>query len=137
VELGANEATSTAVAALRDRFEAELSRRVDDIEIHGAAVERLPNTSNVLFHGVSGEALVIALDLHGMSVSTGSACSSGSIEPSHVLLAMGCTRSKARSCVRFSFGRDNSESDIESLVDEVSAAVPRRRMSKGNRRCVG
>jgi cysteine desulfurase len=131
VELAADPSTSKSVAALRDCFEGELVSRVDDIEIHGRAVERLPNTSNVLFHGVSGEALVIALDLQGMSASTGSACSSGSIEPSHVLLAMGRTRSKARSSVRFSFGRYNAHADITALLDAVATAVNRLRIDSG------
>ena len=96
------------VAGLRDWFEAQLLERLTDIQINGSQSARLPNTSNILFRGVSAEALVIALDMRQMAVSTGAACSSGSLEPSHVLLAMGLTRDEARSSIRFSFGRYNT-----------------------------
>ncbi|HZS56715.1 MAG TPA: cysteine desulfurase family protein, partial [Bryobacteraceae bacterium] len=76
---------SPHVAGLRDYFEGQVLRRIDDVEINGVGTPRLPNTSNLLFRGVSAETLVIALDMRGMAVSTGSACSSGSVEPSHVL----------------------------------------------------
>lgn len=86
---------------------------------------RLPNTTNLQFAGISAEALVIGLDMQGFAVSTGSACSSGSIAPSHVLLAMGKSREDARSCVRFSLGRYNSDADIRALKDAVLKAVAR------------
>ncbi|HMF78017.1 MAG TPA: cysteine desulfurase family protein [Bryobacteraceae bacterium] len=103
--------------ALRDRFEAKLRAALPGIRIHSSGETRLPNTSNVLFPGVSAEALMIALDMHGMAVSTGAACSSGSVEPSHVLLGMGLSRKEARSSVRFSFGRYNTIQEIDSLVE--------------------
>ena len=112
---------------LRDHFEKQLLERVPEIEIHAREFNRLPNTSNVLFHGVSAEALVIALDMRGIAVSTGSACSSGSIEPSHVLIAMGKTRDEAKSSVRFSFGRYNTLEEVDRLVDALSASVSRLR----------
>jgi cysteine desulfurase len=118
------------MAELRDFFEAELLRRVEDAEINGGKAARLPNTSNVLFHGVSAEALVIALDMRGMAVSTGSACSSGSVEPSHVLLAMGRKREEAQSSVRFSFGRYNTHEEIQELVDAVAACIGKLRRSR-------
>lgn len=111
------------VAPLRDRFEEQVLSALDEIEVNGADVPRLPNTSNLLFRGVSGEALLIALDVRGMAVSTGSACSSGAVEPSHVLLAMGRTREEAKSSVRFSFGRYNSEQEMDQLADAVIAGV--------------
>ena len=116
-----------SVMSLRDFFETELLSSTlalnADIRVNGDRDQRLPNTSNLLFAGLSAEALVIALDMKGMSVSTGSACSSGSVEPSHVLLAMGCTREQARSSVRFSLGRYNTGRDIELLLEALSNAI--------------
>jgi len=100
------------LAGLRDHFEARLLREIPEAGINAASAERLPNTSNVLFPGVSGESLVIALDMAGMAVSSGSACSSGSTEPSHVLLAVGLSVEEARSSGRFSFGRYNTIDEI-------------------------
>lgn len=115
------------VAGLRDQFEAQLLDRLADIQINAAQGPRLPNTSNVFFRGVSGEALVIALDMRQMAVSTGAACSSGSVEPSHVLLAMGLSRDQARSSLRFSFGRYNTPAEITALADVVVESVNKLR----------
>ncbi len=121
---------------LRNRFEAQVLSALDGVEVNGAA-ERLPNTSNLLFRGCSAEALLIALDLKGMCVSTGSACSSGSIEPSPALLAMGRTREEARSSIRFSFGRYNTEEEIDALSDAVITSVRQlRNRSSQERRLV-
>jgi cysteine desulfurase len=110
------------MAEIRDEFERRLLREMPDVKINAAAAPRLPNTSNVFFPGRSGEALLIALDMRGICVSTGSACSGGSIEPSPVLLAMGLTAKEARGCIRFSFGRSNNVmSDVNRLVDAVCA----------------
>jgi cysteine desulfurase len=114
-------------SALRDQFEAQLLSRLTDIEINAAQCPRLPNTSNILFRGVSAEALVIALDMRQMAVSTGAACSSGSLEPSHVLLAMGLTRDEARSSIRFSFSRYNTADEIAALTDTVVESVNKLR----------
>jgi cysteine desulfurase len=104
------------------------------VERNGDEHLRLPNTSNLLFRGVRGEAMLIALDMQGMSVSTGSACSSGSIEPSHVLLAMGRTYEEARYSVRFSFGRYNSADDIRALSEAIRNYLQKmRRASKVER----
>lgn len=111
------------VGELRDYFEAEVVRRVPHVQVNGFGLPRLPNTSNLLFRGVSAEALVIALDMKGMAVSTGSACSSGSIEPSHVLLATGRSREEAKSSVRFSFGRYNTPDEVEQLIEAVVACT--------------
>ena len=116
------------LAALRDRFEVQILSAVDGTEVNGAG-PRLPNTSNLLLRDVSGEALLIALDIKGMAVSTGSACSSGAVEPSHVLLEMGRTRDEAKSSVRFSFGRYNSEDEVDQLVEAVAASVRQLRRS--------
>jgi cysteine desulfurase len=110
------------VASVRDRFEAQAGG-----ELNGDRSRRLPNTSNLLFRGVSGEAMVIALDMRGMAVSTGSACSSGSIEPSHVLLAMGLTIEEARASVRFSFGAANTLEDADRLAAAINECIGKLR----------
>lgn len=119
--------TSSLSPGLRDRFEERLRAAVPDIRINAIDGPRLPNTSNITFPNVSGEGLVIALDTRGMAVSSGSACSSGSTEPSHVLLAMGLSREEARSTVRFSFGQGNTSQDVDALIDAVASSVERLR----------
>jgi cysteine desulfurase len=118
------------VQVLRDRFEQLIFSALDDVEINGDVTARLPNTSNLLFRGVPGETLLIALDTSGFAVSTGSACTSGAIEPSHVLLAIGRTADEARSSVRFSFGRANTEVQVDLLCEAVITAVGRIRKRK-------
>ncbi len=110
------------MAALRDRFESSLTGA---FTINGRDVARLPNTSNVTFHGADGEGLVIALDLAGVAVSTGSACSSGRVEPSAVLLAMGLTPEDAKSTVRFSLSRFTTEAEIDRVSQLLRELVPR------------
>lgn len=114
---------SEQIAALRDRFEVGI--RALNVTINGADVRRLPNTSNVTFQGADGEGLVIALDLSGVAASTGSACSSGRVEPSPVLLAMGLSAEDARATVRFSLSRFTTESEIDRAVELVRELVPR------------
>jgi len=87
----------------------------------------VPNTTNIYFDGIDGEALVIALDLKGLAVSTGAACSSGAIEPSHVLLAMGLKAERARACIRFSLGKQNTAEDVEFALSLVPETVARLR----------
>jgi cysteine desulfurase len=111
------------MAALRDRLESGL--RGLDVTVNGAAVRRLPNTSNVTFHGADGEGIVIALDLSGVAASTGSACSSGRVEPSPVLLAMGLSPEDARATVRFSLSRFTTEEEVDRTVSLVRELVPR------------
>ncbi len=113
-------AESSRLAALRDRLELSILRRVPRARVNGAAVPRLPNTSSIRFEGVEGEGFVIACDLRGLACSTGAACSSGSLEPSHVLAALGLSREEARSTVRFSLGRDTTEQDVDAAADVVA-----------------
>lgn len=113
-----------AAAALRDRLEAEMAT-VHQITVNGADVARLPNTSNITFHGIDGEGLVIALDLKGVGASTGSACSSGRVEPSPILLAMGLTPEEAKSTVRFSLSRFTTGPEIAVAVEVLKDVVPR------------
>jgi cysteine desulfurase len=112
------------MSALRDQFESALRESLD-VVINGAETARLPNTSNVTFRGADGEGIVIALDLSGVAVSTGSACSSGRVEPSPVLLAMGLTPDEARSTVRFSLSRFTTAEEMERAVALVRTVVPR------------
>ena len=113
------------IAALRDRFESALSSAIA-ITVNGAEAPRLPNTSNVTFDGGDGEGIVIGLDLSGVAVSTGSACSSGRIEPSPVLLAMGLTPEEARATVRFSLSRFTTGEEIDTVVGLVTKVTGRK-----------
>lgn len=115
---------SAQIAALRDRFEQRVQSSLD-VVVNGATVRRIPNTSNMTFRGADGEGIVIALDLAGVAVSTGSACSSGRIEPSPVLLAMGLTPDEAKSTVRFSLSRFTTEDEVDRVADLLLDVVPR------------
>jgi cysteine desulfurase len=109
---------------LRDRFESRVHESLD-VTVNGADARRVPNTSNVTFHGADGEGIVIALDLSGIAVSTGSACSSGRIEPSPVLLAMGLSPADARATVRFSLSRFTTAEEIDRTLERLRELVPR------------
>jgi cysteine desulfurase len=109
--------------ALRDHLEAGILARVSGAVVNGGTAPRTPNTSNVRFDGISGEAMVIALDLRGFAVSSGAACSSGAVEPSHVLTAIGLTADQARSSIRFSLGRQNTAGQVDALIEAVAETV--------------
>ncbi len=128
VALGVAVTLQTDTRALRDRLEAGILARVPNTFVNGAGAERLPNTSNICFEGIEGEALLIALDLKGFAVSSGSACSSGAVEPSHVLMEIGLTKDQAKSSLRLSLGRGNTPEQVDALIDAVvhSAAHLRR-----------
>ncbi|HEX5279847.1 MAG TPA: cysteine desulfurase family protein [Micropepsaceae bacterium] len=114
------------VRVLRDSFEARLKALVPDLVIFGAAAERLPNTTNFAIPGLLSDTALIALDLDGIAVSTGAACSSGKVKPSHVLAAMGFTESLARCGIRVSFGWTNGERDADAAVASIGRLVARR-----------
>ena len=116
-------ADAERIAALRDRFENAVLDRISGARINGSRWGRLPNTSNLHIEGVDGEALVIALDLRGFAVSTGAACSSGAIAPSHVLTAIGLGAEGARSSLRVSLGRTNTAAEVDALAAALEAAV--------------
>jgi cysteine desulfurase len=116
-----------AVAALRDRLERGILERIPQVSVNGDPQRRLPNTSNLCFDYVEGEGFVIAMDLKGIACSTGAACSSGSVEPSHVLSAIGLTPDQARSSIRFSLGRYTTPEDIDATLATLPAAVERLR----------
>jgi cysteine desulfurase len=122
------------VAGLRDTLEHALVQRVPDARINGAGAPRTPNTANITFPGIEGEALVIALDLKGLACSTGAACSSGAVEPSHVLTAIGLPADEARASLRFSLGRHTTAADINFALQVVPAAVAQLRELSPNYR---
>jgi cysteine desulfurase len=113
----------TSLARLRARFEALLPERVPGAILHCASSPRLPNTSHVAFPGVEGESLLIRLDLAGYAVSTGSACSSGTVEPSKTLLAIGLSRDEALASLRISFGITNRPEEVDGFLDALSREV--------------
>src|SRR5262249_18434214 len=105
------------MAALRNRMEEAILHEGEATGINGANAPRVPNTTNIYFDYIEGEALVIALDLKGLAVSTGAACSSGAIEPSHVLTAMGLKPDRARASLRFSLGKQNNAEEVDFALD--------------------
>jgi cysteine desulfurase len=115
------------VAPLRDKLQQGLLERVPQSRVNAAAAQRTPNTTNLIFPGVEGEALLIALDLKGLACSTGAACSSGALEPSHVLTAIGLPPEEARASLRFSLGRHTTPADIDFALSVVPAAVAQLR----------
>jgi cysteine desulfurase len=113
--------------ALRDYLEEELFKRIPDISRNGDKDRRVPNIANLNFNHVEGEGLQISLDLKGVAVSTGSACASGSTEPSHVLLATGLPRDTGYGSLRFSFGQYNTKADVDYVLETLPAVVEKLR----------
>ncbi len=115
------------LAEIRDDLEARILDEIAEVRVNGHPEMRLPGTLNVSFSGAEGESLIMSLDLEGIAVSTGSACSSGAIEPSHVLLALGRDPRTALGSVRFSFGRDNTRQDVDYVMNRLPGIVSRLR----------
>jgi cysteine desulfurase len=115
------------ISRMRDRLEQTILDEVEATAVNGQGAPRVPNTSSIFFDCIEGEALVIALDLKGLAVSTGAACSSGAIEPSHVLTAMGMAPQRARGSLRFSLGKQNTSEDIEFALSLILPTVARLR----------
>ena len=115
------------IGALRDDLERGLLQRVPQSRVNASTVTRTPNTTNMLFPGVDGEALLIALDLKGLACSTGSACSSGAVAPSHVLTAIGLPPEEARSSLRFSLGRHTTREEIDFALNVIPQTVEQLR----------
>ena len=111
------------LTALRDRLEQGILAQVEECGVNGAGVPRVSNTANLYFDHVEAEALVIALDLKGLSVSGGSACQSGATEPSHVLTAMGLSSTRARASIRFSLSKLTTEEEVDHALELIPAAV--------------
>jgi cysteine desulfurase len=116
-------ADSERITALRDRLEGALLAAIPAVRVNGDRAQRVSNTSNLTFAGAGGEALLIALDLQGVAVSTGAACSSGAVEPSHVLLAAGLSPEDARSSLRFSLGRPTTPEEIDHAIAVIPGIV--------------
>jgi cysteine desulfurase len=123
LQRGDDEKTS----AMRDRIESKILAEIEAVGVNGGNAPRVPNTSNIFFDYIDGEALIIALDLKGLAVSTGAACSSGAMEPSHVLTAMGLPPERARASIRFSLGKQNTPEDVDFALDLIPNTVARLR----------
>jgi cysteine desulfurase len=121
------EGEAARLAALRDRLEAGILARVPGTAVNGGGAPRVPNTTNVSFERVEAESLLIALDLEGVAVSTGAACSSGALEPSHVLRALGLPPQRVQGSIRFSLGLGNTEADVDYVLDRLPALVEKLR----------
>jgi len=117
----------TRVKDLRDRFEQQVMERVSGVQLNGHPEKRLPNTVNLAFEGTDSEALLMLLDQRGVCCSAGSACTAGALEPSHVLRAMGFSTDRARSSLRFSFSRLNTDEEVELAADILTVAVDKVR----------
>ena len=115
------------MAAMRDRLQDAIVSSMEDVGVNGMGAARVPNTTNLWFDHIEGEALVIALDLKGLAVSSGAACSSGAIEPSHVLLAMGLPHQRARASIRISLGKQTTQEDIDFAIKVIPETVVRLR----------
>jgi cysteine desulfurase len=118
---------NACVVTLRDRLEQGLAARIPQARVNATGAPRTPNTTNITFPGIEGEALIIALDMKGIACSTGAACSSGALEPSHVLTAIGLTPEEARASIRFSLGRHTTSAEIDYALEAIPAAVSQLR----------
>lgn len=123
----AREASSAHCAALRDRIIEVVLARVPKSQLNGHPTQRLPNNANFSFGGVEGEPILLGLDMAGIAASSGSACSSGSLEPSHVLLALGQSAELARGSLRLTLGKDNTAEEIEYLLEKLVNLVDQLR----------
>jgi cysteine desulfurase len=122
------------LGAMRDRLEAAVLAAVPGTAINGARTPRVPNTTNISFEGIEAESLLIALDLEGFAVSTGSACSSGTLEPSHVLRAMGLPSHRTQNSIRISLGARNTDAEIDAFLGTLPKVVEKLRLVTGARR---
>jgi cysteine desulfurase len=126
-------AEAVRLAALRNRLDEAILVKVPGTAINGSREPRVPNTTNISFEAVEAESLLIALDLEGVAVSTGSACSSGTLEPSHVLRAMGLPSPRTQNSIRFSLGAGNTEADVDFVVAKLPGIVEKLRSLTGAR----
>jgi cysteine desulfurase len=124
-------AEAARLSALRDRLERDVLARVAHTAVNGARDRRVPNTTNISFDGVEAESLLIALDLEGIAVSTGSACSSGTLEPSHVLRAMGLPTHRTQNSIRISLGAGNTDEQVDYLLTKLPKIVEKLRTLTG------
>jgi len=135
--VGKMAAEGARLAALRDRLEREVLAAIPGTAVNGALEPRVPNTTNLSFDGIEAESLLIALDLQGIAVSTGSACSSGTLEPSHVLRAMGLPAHRTQNSIRISLGQGNTEAQVDSFLELLPAVVGKLRSLTGMKKAGG
>jgi cysteine desulfurase len=128
------DAEAARLGALRDRLEAAVLERIPGTAVNGAREPRVPNTTNISFEGIEAESLLIALDLEGFAVSTGSACSSGTLEPSHVLRAMGFPPHRTQNSIRISLGARNTDAEVDAFLGKLPEVVAKLRTVTGRRR---
>ena len=121
------EENKNKLLGLKTKIIETLSREMKGVVFNGHPVDRLPNNVSVSFEGVEGEPILLGLDLKGICASSGSACSSASLEPSHVLLAMGSSAEQAQGTLRITLGRDNSEEDVDYLLETLIELVSKLR----------
>ncbi|MDR1906305.1 MAG: cysteine desulfurase, partial [Clostridiales bacterium] len=121
------EKNNLKISALRDYFTDKVLSEIDNVYFNGGRQNRLPNNANLSFEFIEGESLLFSLDLEGVAASSGSACSSGSLDPSHVLLALGVDIALAHGSLRFSFGKDNTKKEIDDAVESLKRSVKRLR----------
>jgi cysteine desulfurase len=117
----------TRTRNLRDRIELSILRSIPGSSRNGPAEPRLPNTSNIAFEAVEAEGILLLLDQEGICASSGSACTTGSLDPSHVLVAMGCSAARARASIRFSLGRYNSEQEVDYVLHRLPPVIEKLR----------
>jgi len=127
LRLGEMETEAERLTALRERLYEGITAQIEHIYLNGHPTERLPGTLNLSFDYVEGEGIIIGLDLAGVAVSSGSACTSASLEPSHVLLAMGVHPAVAQGSIRFSLGRENTEADVDYVLETLPPIIERLR----------
>jgi len=127
IALGEMEEESARIVALRDRLIEGLLTRIDDARLNGHPTQRLPNNVNVSVKYIEGESMLLNLDMEGIGASTGSACSSGTLEPSHVLLALGLSHEEAHGSLRFSLGRESTDEDVDRVLEALPSIVSKLR----------
>jgi cysteine desulfurase len=131
--LGKNqEATARKISELRDYLIGRILKEIPKVKLNGSKIKRSPNNVNVSFEGVEGEGLLLSLDMEGIACSTGSACSSGALSPSHVLLSIGLKPEQAHGSLRMTLGKDTTKKDLDFAVNKVKATVERLRGISGN-----
>ena len=124
------EVNNKKIAGLRDTFVDRVLAEIEGTHLNGDKINRLPANANISFDGCDGENILFLLDLNGIAVSTGSACSAGAVSPSHVLTAMGYDTARAKSAVRFTFGKYNTQEEVLKTVEILKRAVQKIRGAK-------
>lgn len=129
IEMRKKEMTDEAkrLAFFKKKLKERIEKNIPDIQFNGHPIESLPSTLNVSFNGAEGEAILLYLDLEGIAVSTGSACASGSLDPSHVLMATGIPQEQAHGSIRMSMGRDTTEEEIDYVAERLTKVIKRVR----------